>query len=286
MGYARTMRRSDRLVISPTGLGTWRYCPQKWRYRYDEGLRDRRENARLAVGNVQHVALEALARGDEPAEAAREWVAGKAWDVPPTSAQVEEGLAGAREVWPLVTRLWPGATFEGVEEEIYSDLSPDVRVGGKCDLVLVTAAGLRVLVDYKRRGRLSHTRPVEALGVWDLAAARHTTTDVQAHIYALALAGLGRPIDEAYLLKSTAGGTQVQIMRTSPTPESLALAAAEVLATAALMRAAPSPADRYYPAEGSCYSYGAPCEFAQICLADRLGLPSEELRAPMRKPGT
>ena len=280
------MRRSDRLVISPTGLGTWRFCPQKWRYRYDEGLRDRRESGRLAVGNVQHVALEALARDQDPAEQARAWVAGQGWDTPPTSAQVEEGLAGAREIWRLVVRLWPGATAEGIEEEIYADLcaDPHVRVGGKADLVLLTPAGSRVLVDYKRRaGRISHTKPVETLGVWDLAAAYWTTTDVQAHLYALALEGLGRPIDESYKLISTAGGAQAKIMRTTPTPETLALARAEVLETAALMRAPASPADRYYPAEGSCYAYGAPCEYAQVCLADRTGAPSEALRAPLRK---
>lgn len=277
------MRRSDRLIISPTGLGTWRFCPQKWRYRYDEGLRDRRESGRLSVGNVQHVALEALAQGSDPGEQARAWVAGRRWDTPPSEAQVSEGLDGAREIWRLVARLWPGATLEGIEEEVYADLSPEVRVGGKADLVLVTERGSRVLVDYKRRGRLQHAKPIETVGTWDLAAARHTTTDVQAHIYALALAGLGRPVDESYRLESTAGGSQVRILRTSPTPETLALAAAEVLGTAALMRGPASPADRYYPAEGSCYSYGAPCEYAQICAADRQGTPTEDLRAPLRR---
>ena len=102
------MRRSDQIVITPTALGRWRHCPQQWRYRYEQRLGSSQEAGSLAIGILQHVALEALARGASPGEAGAavsDAIQGRAWDVRPTEEQAREALGGALEVWRLVERL-------------------------------------------------------------------------------------------------------------------------------------------------------------------------------------
>lgn len=282
------MRRSSSLVITPTGLGRWRHCPQQWRYRYDQRLGSSQEAGSLAIGILQHVALEALARGASPAEAGAavsDAIHGRTWDTRPTEAQAKEGIAGALEVWGLVARLWPDAEVEEVEAEIYvtHPADPDLRLGGKPDIILRDRAGRRVLLDYKRRSTLKHSRPVGEITPADLFGVAQSIRDLQSQIYAIALREQGRPVDESYLVKSTAGGARVQIMRTTAPPEVLDATLAALLDLAAQIRAAPSPADRAYPAEGSCYSYGKPCEFSDLCAAEILGRPADEIRARLAR---
>lgn len=282
------MRRSDQIVITPTALGRWRHCPQQWRYRYEQRLGSSQEAGSLAIGILQHVALEALARGASPGEAGAavsDAIQGRAWDVRPTEEQAREALGGALEVWRLVERLWPGAEVEEVEAEIYVDhpADPTIRLGGKPDILLRDRAGRRVLLDYKRRGYLKHSRPIQEVQPEDLYATAQTIRDVQSAIYAVALREQGRPVDESYLVKSTAGGSRVQIMRTTPPPEVLDLTLETIRGIAAQMRAPAQPCDRAYPAEGSCFNYGKPCEFSDLCAAEVLGRPTEDLRARLAR---
>lgn len=284
------------LSLSPSSIGTWNWCRQAWRYRYEQRLRRKSEAARFAVGSIQHQALEALGGGASPEEAeaaARAWVARKEWrPQPPQEPEIREALEGALETWGLVGRLWPGARIEGVEEDAYAPLSAlgdsacncwiddmsgqilhrpgceaaDDRFGGRVDLVFVDAFGRRHVVDYKRQARLKDAVPVESLGPEALAEARSAPRNLQAWIYALALAEAGRPVDECWLLFRSPAGAK--ILRSTPTPEALEWARAALLGTARAMRAPGGPEDRAFPAAGSCYSFGEPCAYSALCTAE------------------
>jgi hypothetical protein len=280
------MRRHDQISLSPSAIDLWRQCPQAWRYRYDQGIRLRDEKALYAVGVVQHWILQEIGEiyqagvlsQEQAQRAVRERVdariADAPWDRPPTRTQIDEAYAGATRTWQLLQRLWPDSVVESVEEEIWATHPDDdgVVVGGKVDHILTDRAGRRVLIDFKRTSRPGqYARKLADLGPETLGAAYYTPRDVQAHVYALALAWSFRPLQESWLVKASDGGAMFEIIRTTPTEESLEVARSALLELSQDMRRGPRASDRAYPGKGSCYAFGQPCAFSRLCSHELLG---------------
>lgn len=263
------------LKLSQSGIGTWKECPQKWRYHYQEGLGIREESSGSAVGLMLHVALEAIAKGQDSQEVVAAYVAESNWSgKAPDAVQTALALNAAASLWEIMHRFFPGFTIEACAEESIScphPLRPDLTLRGRTDITIFTEGGQRILIDYKYRSRLKDPTPPSKITLGD---AMTTYRNFQMLFYGLILRELGRPLGRALTLQYTVSAARVggmKILDTPITDASLDWISAAILDYVQGMEAPPSPGDRFFPGDGSCYSYQKPCRFSRLCTAEMQG---------------